>query len=77
MKQKMLWSEQLKIAVIEQNVVQIGKLIKDVPQFTELSEAQEALALIQEAITLVNSEQSKMMATMKKIKQTKAFLDNQ
>ncbi len=73
----MQWPNNLKIAVIENDIVTIGKLIQNVPAFEDIDEAREALALIQESMKLVDEEKTKMIETMKKMKQTKAFLQNQ
>lgn len=73
----MQWTNNLKIAVIENDIVTIGKLIQDLPAFEDIDEAREALALIQESMKLVDEEKIKMIETMKKMKQTKAFLENQ
>ena len=73
----MQWTNNLKIAVIENDIVTIGKLIQEVPAFEDIDEAREALALIQESMKLVDEEKTKMIETMKKMKQTKAFLQNQ
>ena len=77
MRQTMQWPNNLKIAVIENDIVTIGKLIQNVPAFEDIDEAREALALIQESMKLVDEEKTKMIETMKKMKQTKAFLQNQ
>ncbi len=73
----MQWTNNLKIAVIENDIVTIGKLIQEVPAFEDIDDAREALALIQESMKLVDEEKTKMIDTMKKMKQTKAFLQNQ
>ena len=73
----MQWPNNLKIAVIENDIVTIGKLIQEVPAFEDIDDAREALALIQESMKLVDEEKTKMIETMKKMKQTKAFLQNQ
>ena len=73
----MQWPNNLKIAVIENDIVTIGKLIQNVPAFEDIDDAREALALIQESMKLVDEEKTKMIETMKKMKQTKAFLQNQ
>ena len=73
----MQWPNNLKIAVIENDIVTIGKLIQNVPAFEDIDEAREALALIQESMKLVDEEKTKMIETTKKMKQTKAFLQNQ
>jgi len=71
----MKWLNNLKIAIIERNITVIGKLITKVPEIKEIDKAQEALALINEAIFIVEEEKSKALVTMNKIKQTKAFLE--
>jgi hypothetical protein len=75
-KQLMKWINSLKIAVIEENITAIGKLMQSMPQISDLQEAQESLALISQAISLVEREQTKALDAMKKIKQTKAFLES-
>lgn len=77
MKQIMQWTNNLKIAVIENDILAIGVLIKDMPAFEDINEAQEALALIKEAIKIADDEKTKMVEIMKKMKQTKSFLENQ
>jgi len=66
----------LKIAVIENDITAIGKLIKNVPEINNLDEAKASLALIKEAITLVETEKKEVLKTMNKLKQTKAFLSS-
>lgn len=73
----MPWKNSLKIAVIENDILAIGKLMQDVPAFEDIDTAQEVLALIRESMKLVDEEKTKMIETMKKMKQTKAFLQNQ
>jgi len=72
----MKWISDLKLAIIQKDITTIGKLIKDVPQITEMNEAKKTLALINEAINIVENEKSKALVTMNKIKQTKAFLES-
>lgn len=72
----MQWMNDLKVAIIENDIPTIGKLIVNVPVFTNIDEAQEALALVQLSIKLVDEEKVKMVEIMKKIKQTKAFLQH-
>lgn len=73
----MQWINDLKIAVVENDTRCIGELIQHVPNFEDLEEAKEALALIQMAIVIVDEEKTQTMEIMKKIKQTKEFLQNQ
>lgn len=72
----MKWLSDLKLAVINNDIRVIEKLIADVPNLTELSDAKEALALIQKSIEIVDEEKKKTLEIMNKIKQTKAFLKN-
>lgn len=75
-KQPMQWLNNLKIAVIENDITAIGKLIQDVPNISNLDQAKESLALIKEAILLVEIEKKQTLKTMQKIKKTKAFLSS-
>jgi len=70
----MNWITDLKLAIIDKNISKIGKLIKEVPKIDDMAKAQEALALINEAINIVDNEKEKTLRSMNKIKQTKAFL---
>lgn len=72
----MNWTTDLKLAVIDKDITTIGKLIKDVPNIEDMAKAQEALALINEAISIVEDEKSKALIAMNKLKQTKAFLES-
>jgi len=72
----MRWLNSLKISVINNDINNIGKLINEMPNITELAEAKEALALIKEAITIVDMEKQNTLNTLNKIKQTKAFLES-
>lgn len=73
----MQWMNNLTIAIVENDIAKIGKLIGDVPIFEDLDDAKEALSLIQEAIKVVDEERIKTMEIMKKMQQTKLFLQNQ
>ncbi len=70
----MKWLSDLKLAVVNNNIKEIERLIANVPEITELSDAQETLALIQQSILLVEEEKKKAIEIMNKIKRTKAFL---
>ncbi len=72
----MTWTNSLKIAIIEKDIQGISKLIKTLPQFTELDKAKEALSLVSTAIELVDTEKQKILETMQKIKKTKEFLSS-
>ncbi len=72
----MKWLNSLKIAIIEEDIVKIGVLIEKIPKYEVKEEAQEALALVGEAIKLVDHKKSEILANMNKIKQTKVYLDS-
>lgn len=64
----------LTIAIVEKDSLKIGELINRLPEFTDIDTANHALALIGEAIVVVENDRNETFATMQKIKQTKAFL---
>jgi len=70
----MPWMNELKLAVIQEDSVALGKLMQCPPDFEDIPTAQSALALIAQAISIVEKQKSETLATMQKIKQTKAFL---
>ena len=70
----MKWLNSLKVAIIEENIDQIEALTSELPDFDSKQRAEEALALISEAINIVSDHKSKTLVAMNKIKQTKAFL---
>ena len=72
----MKWLNDFKVAVIEENAEKIEELIDKIPSFNDESSAKEALALIHEAISIVNAQKLKALDSMNKICQTKAFLNS-
>lgn len=72
----MKWITDFKIAVIEENVKNIEKLIDSMPQFEDKASAKEALALVHEATNIVNKYKLKTLKSMNKIRQAKAFLNS-
>ncbi len=72
----MKWLNDLKLAIINKDIVNIGKLISKIPKITNLAKAGEALALINEAISIVDAEKQNTLNALNKIKQTKAFLES-
>lgn len=73
-RQTLQWMNDLTIAIVEKDSLKIGELIKAVPEFTNVDTAKHALALIAEAIIVVENDRNETFATMQKIKQTKTFL---
>lgn len=72
----LLWISSLKIAIIEEDIDKISSLTKELPQYNNIEDAQQALALVGEAVKLLDSKKSEILETMKKIKLTKAYLDD-
>ncbi|WP_458701417.1 hypothetical protein ACKGJI_04710 [Sulfurospirillum sp. 1307] len=73
----MTWLNKLKIAVIEEDIETIGELMKTPPSFSDdITSAKEALALVNEAINLVEASKAKVLEDMNKIRKTKAFLNS-
>jgi hypothetical protein len=64
----------LTLAIIEEDISKIGRLMQEPPLIEDITMAECALALISQAITLVDKEKNETLATMQKIKQIKAFL---
>ena len=69
------WISDLKLSIVNKNFIQIEKLSKNIPHFETLDENQEALALINEANTLIKNEQQQILSQMEKLKKTKKFFD--
>jgi len=74
MRQKMSWSNDFTIAIIEKNSLKIGKLMNEIPTITDVNEAKHVQALILEALLIVKDEQDKLQESMEKLKKTRAFL---
>lgn len=72
----MTWLNSLKVAIIEEDITKIETLTKELPNWDSKQKAQEALALIDEAIKLIDSKKQKTLEAMKKIKQTKVFFES-
>jgi len=70
----MSWINDLKIAVIEEDIDNITSITDSLPKFQDMNDAKEALTLIQEAIKIIKSKKEETLDIMNKIKQTKAFL---
>ena len=72
----MQWINNLKIAIIDKDIIKIQKIISDMPKINDLDKAKEALALVKEAISIVEEERTKTIDEMNKIRKTKAFMSN-
>jgi len=72
--QKKSWLKELKLSIINKNFQQIEILSKNIPSFNTLKESQEALALIEQATTLLKKERGDTLAYMQKLQKTKEYL---
>ena len=70
----MSWINDLKVAVIEEDIENITAITDSLPEFKDVNDAEEALNLIQEAIKIVKNKKEETLDIMNKIRQTKVFL---
>jgi len=70
----MSWINDLKIAVIEEDIDNITTIANSLPKFQDINDAKEALNLIREATKIIQNKKEETLDTMNKIKKTKAFL---
>ena len=70
----MSWINELKTAVIEEDIQNITKITDTLPRFEDIDEAEKALSLIREAIRIVKEKRRETLDIMNKIRQTKTFL---
>lgn len=75
MKLIMSWIKDFTIAIVEENYINIGELIDNVPHFETIEEAQTACALIQEALVIMEREKASTFDAMQKLKKTRNFVD--
>jgi len=75
-RQILKWLNELKIAVIQEDITAISILIKELPEFNDLEKAKEALALVERAIEIVDLKKAETLKEMNKIKTIKEFVLN-
>lgn len=71
---KLQWVNDFKVALINENIEMLSKLLDEVPDFKNKQDAKEALALISQAYTLLNNLKKGASIEMSKIRKTKAFI---
>jgi len=69
-----MWLNQLKIAIIEKNIDKINHLMANLPQLDNLADAEQALALTNEAEKLVLNLKDDTAISMKQMKKNIDFL---
>ena len=70
------WLESFKLAIITQDTKRIADLIEQMPQFETIGEMEEALYLIKEGYTLIDTLRSKTRSQIETIKKNIEFLES-
>ena len=70
-----MWLNQLKIAIIEEDVDKMQELFKSMPQFETIEEMKSAQALIKEATNLLHTLQDEVAAKMRQLKKNIKYLE--
>lgn len=70
------WLNDLKIAIIEEDVDKVISMFEHMPNTDDIALATTACALIQEAICLVEKNKNILSEQMLKIKSAKHYLEN-
>ena len=71
-----MWLKQLKIAVIQQDIEQIEKLLESIPVLNNTKEMEEAAYLLQDAVKRVEKLKNKTAASMQQMKKNIDFLNS-
>ena len=69
-----MWLNELKIAIVEQNPQSIEKLLNNFPEFKEMTQATEALYLLNEASLLMQTLKNETSSSMQQIKNNIDYL---
>jgi hypothetical protein len=69
----MKWLESFKIAIIEEDITSIDSHLKEIPEFKKIEHMREAYALIEEAKSRFEKEQTLMKDKMNKMQHAKKF----
>jgi len=67
------WIKSLKIAVINEQIDEIIRLYDEMPEFKDVEEMKQASALIEIALTILQSEKSKINDILKKLEKIKKY----
>jgi hypothetical protein len=68
---------ELKVAVINEDLKKLEELSNKAPQFDSIEEAQEIQAFLKRAINLLQKEKNRLAIDMKKIKDLQKFNNSQ
>jgi len=70
-----MWLNQLKIAIIEENIERLDELMDTLPKLEEKDEINQALHLIKEATSLVQNQKEKTAVSLNQMKKNIDFLN--
>lgn len=72
---KQPWLNAFKIAIIEENFPKIGKLVGQMPKFSNLGEMEEAAALLKEAKERAIKARQETLREMELLKKQQSFVE--
>ncbi len=71
---QLMWLQQFKIALAEQNSDSISKLLDEMPAFEEVSQMREAQFLIAQAFEFIGQLKEETASTISQIKKSRDYL---
>lgn len=71
-----MWIKELKLAIINDDLKTLDKLLSSIPEFDNLEDAKLAQNLIKEASLSLMEKRDKTRAIMQNLKNGKKFLEN-
>lgn len=70
-----VWSKKLKIAIIERDMDKLEELSHDIPQTKDIELGNEALALMKQAMQIIEEEKENTREEMQKLKAARKYVD--
>lgn len=71
-----MWTNDLKIALVQQNFNKIDKLVSEMPEFDSLNEMEEAAYLLKNALELLRTKREEAKNSMARIKKNIDFMNS-
>ncbi|MDX9813755.1 MAG: hypothetical protein WC144_00925 [Sulfurimonas sp.] len=71
-----IWLNRLKVAIVERDTALLEELLESIPQHTQKSELQSAIALMQEASDVVKELRDETFISMEQLKKNLKFLES-
>lgn len=69
-----MWLKSLKIAIVEQNIELLDKLLSQIPHFNTKEELEQAICLLEEATNMMHLLREETRQTMIQLKKNLDFL---